>query len=133
MDTLIIDTSFWISLFWPEDTNHSPAQKKAQQISGKYNLYVTDDILKETLTVISQRCGKKESHQAYNAILDQCYVLPTNHEDFNNALPIFFNPKLQKNISVIDCEIANTAKEKGINFILSFDPHFKSLALTPLP
>ena len=133
IDSLLIDTSFWVSLFWPEDFNHSQAQKKAQQVSGKYNLFVSDDILKETLTVISQRCGKTESRQAFTAISNQCQILPTDRDVFQNALTTFFYPKLQKDISVIDCETANIAKEKGMEFILTFDPHFKSLGLTPLP
>lgn len=127
MDSLIIDSSYWISFFWSDDPNHTKSNKIAQIVSGKYVLLTSEDILKETLTVISQRCGRLESQKAYEAICNQCEILPTTKEVFQMALQHFFNPKLQKDISVIDCEIAIMTKTNNIRYVLTFDPHFRYL------
>ena len=132
MKSIVVDSSYWISLFRNKDINHTKAQKLAHQIKDTYSLIVTEDILKETLTVVSQRCGKVESKKVYDIICQQSTVLPSTRVVFDQALDIFFS-SAQKNISVIDCEIAHVFKENHCDFILTFDPHFKSLGLTPLP
>lgn len=126
MKSIVVDSSYWISLFWKKDSNHTKAQKLAHQIKDSCSLFTTEDILKETLTVISQRCGKIESKKAYEIISLQSTILPSTQVIFDQALKTFFS-STQKNISVIDCETAYVFDENNYNFILTFDPHFKSL------
>src|SRR3990170_1110086 len=127
---VLIDTSFYISLSFEHDANHKKAQKIIPYLKDKVT---TEDILKETLTLISQRKGKKASIRFYNYLLEDTEIFPVESKHFELGLQIFLDPKLNKNISVVDCTTASICKEKGILKIVTFDSHFKSFSLKTTP
>src|SRR3990167_3179846 len=97
---VLSDTSFYISLSFEHDSNHKKAQKI---IAGLKDKVTTEDILKETLTLISQRKGKTASIRFYNYLQEDTEIFPVEDKHFGHALQIFLDPKLNKDISVVDC------------------------------
>ncbi len=124
---IFLDSSFFISLFVNTDSNYSRARNHYP--TGKKELVSSEDILKETLTFISQRRGRKASIDAYQQILTDCALLPVSSERFQAGLKLFLNPKLSKDISLIDCTTVAICKELHIHEVLAFDKHFKEFGL----
>lgn len=127
---MFVDSSFLISFALSTDANHEKATKifPPQQKAT----YTSEDVLKETLTIISQRKGKRFCIEFFDGIT-QDIIIPVTTERFQSGLQLFLNPKLQKDISLIDCITAVICKELRIKKILTFDRHFRSLGLTVLP
>lgn len=96
-------------------------------------LVTSEDVIKETLTVVSQRMGKIASIDACQKILADYTILPVSHERFQAGLALFLNPKVQKDVSLIDCITVAICKELKTKKILTFDRHFKFFGLRPLP
>lgn len=128
---IFVDSSFIISLLQETDTNHIKA-KKTWDNTGAEKIY-NEDVLKEVLTVVSQRKGRNFAIDAFYDISIGQTILPVTTERFQAGLTLFLDPKLQKDISLIDCIIAATCNELKIRQILTFDPHFRKLELTPIP
>ena len=128
---IVIDTSFFIALFLERD----PHASKAEEIYPTINeeKVVTEDILKETLTIVSQRVGKTGSIDAYRRITGDCTILPVSPDRFASGLTRFLDPKTPKDISLIDCITSAVCKELGTKRILSFDRHFRRLGFTVIP
>jgi len=128
---IVIDTSFFISLFLAKDPNASKAEEIYPTIQEEK--VVTEDILKETLTIVSQRVGKTGSIDAYRRIAGDCTILAVSHDRFAAGLTRFIDPSTPKDISLIDCITDSICRELGTKRILSFDRHFRSLGLTVIP
>lgn len=124
---IFVDTSFLVALFWDIDPNTKEALNLWSKVDPEK--IVSEDILKETLTVLSQRIGRDGAIAAYGKIVEELTVLPVHSDRYQSGLKLFLNPKLQKDISLIDCISAAICRELRIKQILSFDNHFKSLGL----
>lgn len=131
MTRLIIDSSFYLALAIDSDTNHLRALIAAKKISGAK--ITTEDFLKETLTVISQRQGKQAAGVFYQYVISDTEILPITTELFYIGLEKFLSPKLNKNISLIDCIGAAVYEDIRADAIASFDDHFKLLGLKVAP
>ena len=128
---IFIDSSFLIALYFDRDPHYAKARRAWGHISGQ--TCVSEDILKETLTVLSQRNGKLGCIVAYQKIRKESTLLPQQSHYLQSGLQLFLDPRLQKDISLIDCISAAICKELKIKRILTFDRHFRSLGLTVLP
>ena len=138
---IFVDSSFLISLYFERDPHYAKARRAWEHIPGE--TCISEDILKETLTVLSQRNGKQGCIVAYQKIRKESTLLPQQTHYFQLGLQLFLDPKIQKDISLIDCISAAICKELGIKRILTFDRHFsrvagsrsagRSLGLTVLP
>ena len=128
---IFVDTSFLVAFAVDGDPHHTKAKKALSSISEQK--CISEDVMKETLTVVSQRKGKSFCIEYFEGI-DEDYVrLPVNTERYQAGLNVFLDRKLQKNVSLIDCISAAICHELGIKKILSFDGHFKFLGLKVVP
>ena len=123
-----IDTSFYLSATVESDSNNPKAKKIEEKIKND-EVCTSEDVLKEILTLISQRQGKEASIAFYNKLVIEAIIIPITSDIFVKALEIFLSPKLNKDISLIDCVTAAICKDKGIKKIVAFDSHFKKLGL----
>ena len=128
---IFIDSSFLISFALSTDYNHEKATKVL--LPKQKEAYTSEDILKESLTIISQRKGKQFCIEFFDGIIKHLIVLPVTMVRFQIGLQVFLDPTLQKDISLIDCISAAICKELGIKRILTFDRHFRSFGLAVLP
>ena len=131
MPKVIIDSSFYVSLAIDGDINHLRAHLAAKKITGAK--ITTEDFLKETLTVVSQRQGKQAAGIFYQYVISDTEILPVTTELFYIGLKKFLSPKLNKNISLIDCIGAAVYEDIRADAIASFDDHFKLLGLKVVP
>jgi len=65
---MVLDTSFLISLFLPEDENHSKALEIFEKRSNEEMLLI-DTILFETLSVLNRRHGVEAAKAAYEKLI----------------------------------------------------------------
>ncbi len=128
---IFIDTSFLVSFAIDTDSNHIRAL--SVRINSLKAQHTSEDIVKEALTVISQRKGKQFCIEFFAEISQNLTILPVNTDHFQAGLDLFLQPKLPKDISLIDCISVALCRELNIKKILSFDSHFRSLGLRPLP
>ena len=131
MPKVIIDSSFYVSLAIDGDINHLRAHLAAKKITGAK--ITTEDFLKETLTVVSQRQGKQAAGIFYQYVISDTEILPVTTELFYIGLKKFLSPKLNKNISLIDCIGAAVYEDIRADAIASFDGHFKLLGMKVVP
>ena len=128
MTPLIIDSSFYISLVYPQDSNHPQAKKIYRRlIADRYRQITTEDFLKESLTHLSQRVGRNIAIMFYQELITNTQVISIATDYFQQGLKLFLNPKLNKDISLVDCIAAVVHKDIANSVVLTFDPHFKSL------
>lgn len=128
---IFVDSSFLISLLLEHDSNYHKARNT--WLSVNEETVISEDILKEILTVVSQRKGRKSCIEAYRKIIEENILTAPDKEHFQSGLQLFLNPKLQKDISLIDCISAAICKKLRIKTILTFDRHFRTLGLTVRP
>src|SRR3989344_6018824 len=114
-----IDTSFYLSATVESDSNNPKAKKIEEKIKND-EVCTSEDVLKEILTLISQRQGKEASIAFYNKLVIEAIIIPITSDIFVKALEIFLSPKLNKDISLIDCTAAAICKDKGIKEIVAF-------------
>lgn len=131
MTRLIIDSSFYVSLVIDGDVNHLRALVAAKKITGMK--FTTEDFLKETLTVVSQRQGKFAAEVFYKYVITDTEILPVTTELFYAGLAKFLNPKLNKNASLVDCIGAAIYEDIRADAVATFDVHFKSLGVKVIP
>lgn len=120
-----------MSLAIETDTNHLRAHLAAKKITG--TKFTTEDFLKESLTVVSQRQGKQAAGIFFEYVISDTEILPVTTKLFHIGLEKFLDPKLNKNISLIDYIGAAIYEESQADAIASFDDHFKLLGLKVIP
>ena len=128
---IFVDTSFLVAFAVDGDPHHAKAKKELPSIDEQK--CISEDVVKETLTVVSQRKGKPFCIEYFEGIGENYVMLPVNTERYQAGLNIFLDRKLQKNVSLIDCTSAAICHELGIRKILTFDDHFKLLGLKVVP
>lgn len=128
---IFADSSFLIALAIDIDPNHDNALGAIP--ADDQGRTTCEDVIKETLTVISQRKGRKFCIEFFDGISREYIILPVTSERYRAGLQLFLDTKLQKNISLIDCISAAICHEMGIKRILAFDGHFKMLGMKTLP
>lgn len=128
---IFIDTSFFVAFALDSDLNHSRAITRSPQSHD--HPVTSEDVMKETLTIVSQRKGKEFCIEFFHGIEEIVDILPVSSERYEAGLAFFLSPKLQKDISLIDCISTAICKESKIKRILSFDRHFRSLGLIVRP
>lgn len=128
---IFVDTSFLVSFAIDQDPNH--ARALAVGLVPSEHLQSSEDIMKETLTIISQRKGKQFCREFYQDISGYLTIVPITTVRYAAGLTRFLDPKTPKDISLIDTITASVCHELGIRRILSFDRHFRNLGLTVIP
>lgn len=133
MTRLIIDSSYFVALALPSDPNHINARKLFSAISFKNAACTTEDFVKETLTIVSQRAGKAVATDFFRLIEAIVRIIPVTTKDYQAGLEKFLDPKLNKNISLIDCIGAAIYEDIRADAVASFDSDFKLLGLKVIP
>jgi predicted nucleic acid-binding protein len=128
---ILVDTSSLVALKDKSDPNHNKSVKlsaKLQQLNA--DLYVSSDIIGETLTVISRKLGKNAALDFFEdyskSNLKELFIDPKIHEKTRK----FFLKVKFKNISFIDCSSVIAMKDSGIETIFALDSDFKKLGVS---
>ena len=127
-NSLLVDTSFLLSYFIPQDTNHGKAKKLLHKMDNYGNLFISSFIFLEFSTVISQKLGKPDFRKVLDKTpVSSCKEIFVSELLYNKTKSAFKKLEI-KNASFVDLNTFILAKEYAIDSVLSFDKHFKYLA-----
>lgn len=123
---VFIDTDALIGLNDASDASHQKALQILKILAkGNYISYLSTNILLETLTIISQKIGKKQALRLLDELRSGGYIIIHPDEKMIFAAEELFKSITSKNVSYSDCLSFTVARKHGINWVFSFDAHFK--------
>lgn len=124
--SILIDTSYIISLLNTRDTKHTKAQDLIPELLSYREAYITNYIYSEIATILAQRLGKQEALALLEKIKERTSNIHITKELDKDVRKKFTQIK-NKDVSYIDTSILVVAKKKGIKTILTFDKNLKKL------
>ncbi|MGL4884658.1 MAG: type II toxin-antitoxin system VapC family toxin [Waterburya sp.] len=134
MDTIFVDTFYWVALINPQDDWHKKVLKFSQSL-GDIHLVTTEEVLGEVLAFYSKSGLRMRQRvvKLIESILnnDRVTVVEQSHQSFLSGFA-FYQQRLDKGYSLTDCISMNTMKNLGINSVLSHDKHFTQEGLAIL-
>ena len=125
-ESIIIDSSVIISYFWTQDSNHSKAIECFNKLDKFQTIYITNLLVLEIVTVLSQRIGKIKVQDFVNTFIDkqkEVFVSENDNKTILNEYLFLQN----KNVSFVDLSTCFIAKKFDIKYIATFDKHFNKL------
>ncbi|MGI9028081.1 MAG: type II toxin-antitoxin system VapC family toxin [Candidatus Saccharimonadales bacterium] len=122
-NNVFVDSNFLIGLYNASDTLHGKTSAiNARLASSGARLYVSNYILLEVLTVLSQRIGRAEAIAVGNNIIDGGHIEVIHiNEDMHALSWNIFQLVTNKNVSFVDCSILAVMQDSGIRHLLTFD------------
>ena len=118
------DSDFLFAPHSPHDSHHIKAKKILEKIHFS-TAYISTPIIQEAATLISQRIGKKESIRFLDIIHTGGFVIVYPDEYLIRKGEYIFKSIKSKNVSYADYISFAIMKERSIQWVLSFDIHFK--------
>jgi predicted nucleic acid-binding protein len=122
---IVADTSGLVSLFSPEDRNHSEAVNAAQRLRYEHrDILIPAEVLVEFLNVMGRKAGHAMALAAVIELTLPFLVL-------NESSPLLDSPALFKfkevgeAVSFTDCLVMTVADEYGTKDIFGFDKQFQ--------
>ena len=132
---LFIDTWGWVSLHNRRETKHDEVKAfySKYRLSGE-NIYTTDYVLDETLTLLFRRLPldlAKTSMKSINDAIEQGYLhmewMSVSRFEATKVLRLRFDDKPR--ISFTDLSSMVVMKELGVKDILTGDEHFEHVGM----
>lgn len=135
------DACFLVALHYDKDNNHDEACEiwnklfEEKMIVGYDDLYTTDYIITEVFHILQNQIGFTKTVEHYNAISKNCNVVKVSYpETVQKAIDLkmrpFCNRKTKKpEIGLVDATSLIMMEECQLNYIISFDRHFKNIPL----
>ena len=114
----VLDTSFLVSLFLAQDSNHQDAEDLAQKNLDE-QLLLPEPILHETLTVILYKSGIEKCREVYDRLVHnkQIEVVRFNQNESEEMAEMFLDQKTKlsfQDISVV--YLSKKSKSKALAF-----------------
>lgn len=126
MKKIFIDTDALIALNDSSDLLHKKALKTLKKISQfDFIPYLSTNILLESLTIVSQRIGKKQAILLLKELRSGKYTVVHPNEKLVFTAEEIFKSIKSKNVSYSDCLSFAIARAHGIEWVFSFDLHFR--------
>lgn len=122
-NSIFIDSNFFIALYNKEDALYNKAQLLSKKIKeNRINVYTSNFIFLETVTVLSQRSGRKAAIAAGKKLLMiDYYTLVNVNEGLQHHSWLVFQEIKKKNMSFVDCSTLAVMRYIGIKKLLTFD------------
>lgn len=121
---IFADASALVALFRIGDPNHQKALTLSKQLDGNTGL-ISKYIFAETVTILSQKEGKKQSIDAGETLKKHFKLIELNEEVERLAWEIF-KKQTSKNVSFVDCTTFALYKNGAFNKAFTFDSDFKT-------
>lgn len=124
MKTVFADTSYYVALLNPDDTNHRAAVRWSRTL--RCRVILTEYVLLELGSALSQR----KDRRLFTRLVAQLRadtdttIVPASPELFNRGLALF-GRRTDKDWSLIDCISFVVMKEHGVADALAADHHFE--------
>ncbi len=122
-DDVFVDSNFFCAFYNPKDSQHLKALSLAKKLSlSKVQLWISNYIFLEVVTIISQRVGKKEGIAVGNKIKNDDFVSNIHIDESLHQLSWeFFRQVSKKDPSFVDLSIIAVMKSRDIHTLLTFD------------
>jgi predicted nucleic acid-binding protein len=126
METVFVDTQYWIAVVRPNDPWKKSA-KKARASLGSAPLLTTDNVLSEFLNGLAHggEHVRRQAVKMIRAILNDpnVAVLPHTRDSFLRGVALY-EQRPDKQYSLVDCISMNAMKSESVSKILTNDRHF---------
>ena len=124
---LFVDTNVLCAIYNPQDSQHVKAQKIIPLIQ-EYNPIVSNFILLETYTILSQRISKNFAIDFGNGVYkDHVFTVIWISRQIEDDTWRTFTSIKDKNFSYVDASILAVIRKERITHLISFDEYFKKL------
>ncbi len=127
MNTVFVDTVYWIAVARPNDQWRDSA-KRARATLGEVLLLTTDEILSEFLAALSEGGEhlRRRAAQMVRKILanPNVKVLAQSRDSFLRGVELY-EQRPDKGYSLTDCISMNAMRSQSISKILTNDHHFE--------
>ena len=122
---IIADTSGLVSLFSPNDRNHTLAVTAAKQLQNqKRDILIPAAVLVEFLNVMGRKVGHAVALAAVGELTPPFLVLSESSPLLDSPALFKFNA-VSEAVSFTDCLVMTVADEYGTKTIFGFDKQFE--------
>jgi len=126
MTPLFIDSSAFVALHYPKDSSHKKALIILENIAKEtFTYYTSLNVILEALTVVSQRVSKEYAVLLLDELRSGKYTVIHPDEELIASAEGIFREIRSKNVSYSDCVSFAVMRRYGIQWVFSFDLHFK--------
>ena len=134
MERLFVDTTALAALYDRSDRNHAPALRCWKRFRKEaVELWISDYILDETLTLIRMRVGHGEAVRLGESLMTSgINLLEVTPEVREAAWDIFVRYE-DKDFSFTDCTSFALMREISVSRAFTFDRHFRQFGLDTVP
>ncbi len=121
VNKVFTDTNYFIALYNPTDSQYLKAKNVSNNLVD-VEIIISNFIFLETVSVFSQRVGRKEAIDLGKHLLEDenIHLVHVDKELQDSAWEIFCEAK-KKNTSFVDCSTVAIMKAEGIHHLLTFD------------
>lgn len=132
---IFVDTGGWTALFNRKDKYHPEAVKLWKELlANKANIYTTNYIIDETITLVRKRAGFHSSVKAGEKIFESKIISRiTVNEALEKAAWKVYKKYEDKDFSFTDCTSFAVMEQNRIKSAFAFDEHFTQYGLSILP
>ena len=121
---IIADTSGLISLFLPDDHNHTVAVNAAKALQSAHkDILIPPSVFVEFLNILGRIAGHKIARAAVPELTTPPFLVLTTQTNAHQALKKF--ETLPQGVSFTDCLVMATADEYETRDIFGFDKQFQ--------
>ena len=130
---IFLDTSAYLAMLNANDQFHLPAKAAWQEILAANTTLVSSNyVLLETITLLKHRFGM-QAVRLFNgdilAIVETAWVDEAIHQQAMSAFLI----ANRRQLSLVDCTSFEIMRQKGMDTVFTFDPHFREQGFTTIP
>lgn len=129
-EKIFLDTSGFFALLAKGDKNNSKALSiwAELQAKNKYDLYTTDYVVSETLTLIQKKTNKDIALKFGESLMnsDILNITRVTTKTWDESWKIF-KKYIDKKFSFVDCISFVIMKTDGIKKTFTFDRHFQQM------
>lgn len=133
--TIFVNTSGWLALYNPNDSNHPAARDLWQDLSSQSVRFVTTDYVLDQVYTVLKVFGSLDAAQALHTVLDRTNLLRlfmTDSVIFDRAWKVFVEDELPQ-FTFTDCINYSVIQYLGISEVITFDRNFTTPGLIILP
>ncbi len=123
MTKIFVDSNFLIALNNPSDSLYERSLFKSREIEKEQiTVVISNFIVIETVTVLSQRAGRKIAIEAGKRLIESgdYEIIEIAETRFQQSWSIF-QDIAKKNMSFVDCSSIAVMQAEGINKFLTFN------------
>ena len=132
---IFVNTSGWLALYNPNDSNHSAARELWEDISNQSVRLVSTDYVMEQVYTALKVFGSLHAAQAVHTLINESKLIRlfmTDSVIFDRAWKVFMDDE-HPHWTFTDCVNYAVIQYLGVSEVFTFDPSFAAADLKILP